>query len=123
MAKNTTVAKKKAGRVKAGKLYTDLAATTTHRFDVGTYIQEEDKRTPGFAAAVEEEVARLDLADRVKALRKTRRLTQAGLAKRMGVSQSAVAQMEAAPTLEIRTLAKLALALGCRLHIDFREAR
>lgn len=102
-------------------LVTADAPTTTTPFDVQAFIRDKNREMPGFAAAVEAELASLRLDERLRELRKSRALTQAELAKRMGVTQGAVAQMENAESgrLEIRTLAKMATALGYALRIDF----
>ena len=57
------------------------------------------------------------------ALRETRGLTQAQLGKMLGISQPAVARMEAGGNLELRTLVRAADALGARLEIRLVSAR
>lgn len=96
----------------------------TQPFDLDGWIAREDAAHPGFAAEVEAELAELRLQDRLRALRRERKLSQAQLARRMGVSQSAVAQMETAEPgrMEVRTLAKVATALGYRLQLTFDRA-
>lgn len=97
------------------------APTTTTPFDVQAFIRDKDRDTPGFAAAVEAELAALNLEERLRDLRKTQHLTQAEVAKRMGMSQGAVAQLEKTEpgAMAIRTLAKMATALGYGLTIGF----
>lgn len=63
------------------------------------------------------------LAIEIAVLRQKKRMTQAQLAKKMGVSQQMVAQLEnpegrTAPN--VRTLEKVAKALGSELYIGFR---
>jgi transcriptional regulator with XRE-family HTH domain len=90
-------------------------------FDVRAYIARKDREVPGFAAAVEAELAALRLDERLRELRKEQRITQAQLAKRLGMTQGAVAQMERSEPgrMEIRTAVKLAAALGYGLRITF----
>lgn len=67
--------------------------------------------------AVPNEVVRMTLGGRMSQARAWREylgLTQAEVAERMGVSQSALARIEAAKRPRKETLAKLALALGLR---------
>lgn len=63
------------------------------------------------------------LAIEIALLREKKKMTQAQLAKKMGISQQMVAQLEnpeedTAPN--VRTLAKVAKALGSELYIGFR---
>ncbi len=62
------------------------------------------------------------LAVEIAALRQKKRLTQAQLARRMGVQQQMVAQLEnpGETVPNVRTLEKVARALGKQLHIAFR---
>lgn len=104
-----------------GDLVTAESPTTTTPFDVEAFIREKDQQTPGFAAAVEAELADLRLQERLREMRKGKKITQAQLARRMGMTQGAIAQMENAEpgAMAIRTLAKMATALGYALRIDF----
>ncbi len=69
---------------------------------------------------VEEELSRILIEHKVTRLRKRRGLTQAALAKRSGVSQPMIAQIESGKlnNLTLRTLARTARALGASLKID-----
>jgi transcriptional regulator with XRE-family HTH domain len=98
------------------------ATERTTPFDVQAWIQEEDRSHPGFAARVEAEVAALRLEDRLRELRQAKHWTQATLARRVGISQAAVAQMERGEPgrMEIRTLTKLATALDHVVIIQFK---
>jgi transcriptional regulator with XRE-family HTH domain len=93
----------------------------TTPFDVKAWIAKEDAQGPGFAAAVEAELAALNLDEKLRDLRKSHHVTQAQLATRMGVTQSAIAQLEKSDPgrMEIRTLAKMATALGYGITIKF----
>lgn len=73
---------------------------------------------PALAARVEKRLAEMRIEQDLIALRQSRGLTQAQLAKMLGVSQPAVAKMEAeGGNLEIRTLARAAEVLDARLEI------
>ena len=72
--------------------------------------------------AYEDEARISEFQGWVYRLRKEARLTQADLAERMGITQSAVVRMEGGgtrPTLE--TLEKLAAAVGQELVVGFGE--
>ena len=62
------------------------------------------------------------IALEIAELRRTRKMTQAQLAKRMGVSQQMVAQLENPDETipNVRTLQKVAEAFGKHLYIGFR---
>ena len=68
--------------------------------------------SPEFQAKVEEELAAINVAQDLVALREARGLSQRQLAEQLGVTQSAIAQLEsAAPrNLELRTLVRAATA-------------
>lgn len=83
----------------------------------------EQLKNPEFRKHYEAYELPVRLAIEIATLRQKQKLTQAELAKRMGVRQQMVAQLEdadngTAPT--VRTLEKVARALGKRLHIAFR---
>lgn len=69
---------------------------------------------------VEDELAQILVEHKVAALRKRRGLTQAQLAKRSGVSQPLIAQIESGKlnNLTLKTLARTARALDANLKID-----
>jgi transcriptional regulator with XRE-family HTH domain len=73
---------------------------------------------PALAARVEKRLAEMRIEQDLIALRQSRGLTQAQLARMLGISQPAVAKMEAeGGNLEIRTLARAAEVLDARLEI------
>ena len=79
---------------------------------------------PALAARVERRLAEMRIEQDLVALRETRGLTQAQLGKMLGISQPAVARMEAeGGNLELRTLVRAADALGARLEIRLVSAR
>lgn len=69
---------------------------------------------------VEEELAQILIEHKIARLRKSIGLTQAGLARRSGVSQPMIAQIESGKlnNLTLKTLARTARALGAGLKID-----
>ena len=81
--------------------------------------------SPAFQAQVEEELAAIDVAQDLVALRESRGLSQVQLADRLGMTQSAIAQVESAQpkTVELRTLVRVAMALGARVDVSIRTVR
>src|SRR5271154_5940363 len=69
---------------------------------------------------VEDELANILIEHKIAKLRKSRGLTQAALARRSGVSQPMIAQIESGKlnNLTLKTLARTARALGASLKID-----
>ena len=53
-------------------------------------------QSPAFQAQVEEELAAINVAQDLVALRESRGLSQMQLATRLGITQSAIAQLESA---------------------------
>jgi ribosome-binding protein aMBF1 (putative translation factor) len=78
-----------------------------------------------FQAQVEEALAAINVAQDLTALRESRGLSQAQLAGRLGITQSAIAQLESAEpkNVELRTLVRVATALGARLDVSIRPKR
>jgi transcriptional regulator with XRE-family HTH domain len=74
----------------------------------------------GLRREVEDEIAQILIEHKIADLRKRRGLTQAALAKRSGVSQPMIAQIESGKlnNLTLKTLARTARALGASLEID-----
>ena len=82
-------------------------------------------QSPAFQAKVEEELAAINVAQDLVALRESRGLSQTQLADRLGVTQSAIAQLESAQpkNVELRTLVRVAAALGAHVDVSIRPAR
>lgn len=75
---------------------------------------------PAFAARVEKRLAEMNIEQELIALRLQRGLTQADLGRKLGISQPAVAKLEAGGgNWELKTLARAAEALQVRLEIRF----
>jgi DNA-binding XRE family transcriptional regulator len=74
----------------------------------------------GLRREVEDELAQILIEQKIAILRKRRGLTQAALAKRTGVSQPMIAQIESGKlnNLTLKTLARTARALDASLKID-----
>jgi predicted XRE-type DNA-binding protein len=79
-------------------------------------------QSPAFQAQVEEELAAINVAQDLVALRESRGLSQVQLAKRLGITQSAIAQLESAQpkNVELRTLVRVAAALGAHVDVSIR---
>jgi transcriptional regulator with XRE-family HTH domain len=74
-----------------------------------------------FKKAYELECAKVALAQKIAELREDEKLTQVGLAKRLGVSQQFISQVETTEerNLTMETLIKIAASLGRGIHISF----
>src|SRR5712692_6512127 len=86
----------------------------------GLALLEKKVDELGLRREVENEIAQILIEHKITLLRKRRKLTQAQLAKRSGVSQPMIAQIESGQlkNLTLRTLARTARALGASLRID-----
>ena len=82
-------------------------------------------QSPAFQAQVEEELAAINVAQDLVALRESRGLSQVQLAARLGITQSAIAQLESAQpkNVELRTLVRVAAALGAHVDVSIRPRR
>ena len=82
-------------------------------------------QSPAFQAQVEEELAAINVAQDLVALRESRGLSQAQLADRLGITQSAIAQLESVQpkNVELRTLVRVATALGAHVDVSIRSHR
>lgn len=69
---------------------------------------------------VEEYLNEMMIEEKLVALRSQRGMTQAQLARRLGVSQPHIAKLEAgrAKNIELHTLCRWATALGAKLTVD-----
>ena len=72
---------------------------------------------------MEEALNEMRLEQDLVALREARGLSQSELAKRIGVSQPAVAKIESGQVknLQLKTLVRTAVALGGRLKIEIQK--
>lgn len=80
-------------------------------------------QTRSSASGSRRRLAELRIEQDLVALRETRGLTQAQLARLLGVSQPAVAKLESgSENLTLRTLARMVTALGGELAITIRKS-
>jgi len=82
---------------------------------------KEELKSKEFSRVFELERAKVALAQKIAELRQDRHLTQAALAKKLGVSQQFVSQIETGQekNLTIETLLKIASSLGKSIKISF----
>jgi len=89
--------------------------------DVDKLIKERAKRSPGFEAMVESEMAELRVGLIVKDLRQKNGMTQEELAHRIRTTKSAISRLEnSTGGARLETLEKVAQAFGKELVIEFR---
>lgn len=83
---------------------------------------KEDLKNPTFRKHYEAYDLPVRLAIEIAQLRQRKKMTQAQLAKRIGVSQQFVARLENSEETvpSLRTLEKVAQALDKQLYVDFR---
>lgn len=88
-----------------------------------TWITEMLDADPTFRAKVNTAITQLEIGDKLAELRKARKMSQAQLGRRLGVSQSAIAQLETgtATNYELRTLARYTAALGASVEVTIRR--
>src|ERR1700682_4541041 len=86
----------------------------------GLALLEKKVDELGLRREVEDELAQILIEHKIANLRKRRGLTQAALARRSGVSQPMIAQIESGKlnNLTLKTLARTARALDASLKID-----
>ena len=84
-------------------------------------IIEEEMKNPEFKKGVELEMKKLEMSLAIINLRKKKKISQAKLAEKIGMKQSAVGRIEAGKqNLTIETLQKIAFALNKELIVGFR---
>jgi DNA-binding XRE family transcriptional regulator len=83
------------------------------------------RTSPAFEAKVAEGLAAINVAQDLVGLRESRGLSQAQVARRVGVTRSAIAQLESArpDNIELRTLVRVAAALGAHVDVSIRPGR
>lgn len=91
--------------------------------NVNIHLQEELKNKK-FRKAYQIECAKVALAQRIAELREDQHMNQADLAKKLGVSQQFISQIESGEgsNLTLGTLLRLATTLGRTLKISFPKA-
>ena len=80
---------------------------------------------PRHRDAIEELMTELDVRQDLIQLREQTGLTQVQLAERLGTTQSVIARLEGKKTanVELKTLVRVAAALGARVRISFERIR
>lgn len=92
--------------------------------DFRVWLEEQYRHDPGMEARVDALVAEMALEQDLVALRESAGVSQRALAKRLGVSQPAIAKLESGKVKNVGvvTLARYAAALGGRVHIEITRA-
>ncbi len=90
------------------------------------YINKKLKKDPEFAAHYAREQIINNIAEMIVHARKTAHLTQSGLAKKIGTTQSVISRIESGssafiPSLE--TLVRIALALNMKLQLRLQKSQ
>ena len=90
---------------------------------IDAHLKEELKNEK-FRKAYEIERAKVTLAQKIAELREEKRLRQVDLAKKLGVSQQFVSQIETGQerNLTLETIIKIAKSLGRGVKISFPKA-
>jgi|SRR5512145_2561598 DNA-binding XRE family transcriptional regulator len=92
--------------------------TVRYKFDRGA-------ESVKFKKMYDAELDRLRLAQRIAELREKHRLTQADLARKVGTTQAGISRLENPNyrNYSLKTLEKIAIALGARLKVELEENR
>lgn len=90
--------------------------TAPYRFNIRT-------ESPEFKKAYYDELSRVRLAYRISELREKRGLTQSELARKVGTTQAGISRLENPNyrNYSLKTLEKVANALGARLKVELEE--
>lgn len=92
--------------------------TALYRF----YVKKEN---PKFKKYYYDELSSLKLAHRISELREKCGLTQAELARKVGTTQAGISRLENPNyrNYSLKTLEKVAIALGARLKVELEEGQ
>jgi len=92
----------------------------TKKSDVMDWIDRQMAADPHMRQRVETLLNEINIEQGIVALREERGMSQTQVAKLLGVTQPAIAKIESGRVrnLELRTLAKLAAALGGRIRVE-----
>jgi DNA-binding XRE family transcriptional regulator len=84
---------------------------------------KEKLKDEKFRKAYELECAKVALAQKIAELREEKHLRQVDLARKLGVSQQFISQIETGEekNLTIETIIKIAQSLGCGVNISFSK--
>ena len=84
-------------------------------------VLKEEMKDPEFARQFEIEKKKLEMAMKISTLRKKKKISQASLAKKIGIKQSIIGRIESGnQNLTIETMQKIAMALNTELKVSFR---
>ena len=99
-------------------------AMNIKKSEVMERIDAELADNPQLRRRVEEILTEIRIEQAIIQLREARGLSQAALAKILGISQPAIARIESGkePNLKLSTLAKVTAALGGRLKLEIEKA-
>jgi DNA-binding XRE family transcriptional regulator len=97
-------------------------SVTTKPTSAMEWLETELAKDPGFRQAVEEELNRMRIEQDLAALRELRGISQAELAKLLGVSQAVIGRIESgrAQNIGLKTLVRIAVAMGGRVHVSIK---
>ena len=100
-----------------------MKRSTKSRSDVDRWMEEQYRKTPDMREAVEAQVAEMELEMGLVKLREDRGVSQTQLAKMLGVSQPAIAKLEAGRPKDVKvsTLVKYAAALGGKVKVEITK--
>ena len=88
--------------------------------DLGTWLDEEYHRDPGMEARVDALVSEMAIEQDLVALREASGISQRAMARRLGVTQPAIAKLESGKVknIGVRTLTRYVAALGGQVRIE-----
>ncbi len=82
------------------------------------HVVRESSKDATFKRAYDEELARLNMAQKIRALRAAKRMTQKTVADRAGMPQSVIARIESGTRgMSLDTLGKIAAVLGRKIEL------
>jgi DNA-binding XRE family transcriptional regulator len=84
-------------------------------------VLKKELKDPEFARQFEIEKKKLEMANKISALRKKKKYSQATLAKKIGIKQSIIGRIESGnQNLTLETMQKIAIALNSELKVSFK---
>lgn len=98
-------------------------AMATTKADVMEWVEEQLARDARLREAVEARLAEFRLEQQLAQLREARGLSQRQVARLVGVSQPAIARLEAGPSRDVKltTLLRVVTALGGRVNLSIER--
>jgi DNA-binding XRE family transcriptional regulator len=91
--------------------------------ELRAWMDKKYRKTPGLKSRVEALVEEMAIEQELIALREERGLSQRALAGLVGVKQPVIARIESGKTrnLELKTVVRIAVALGARVRIQLES--